>query len=53
MMKIHKAKSPKQIHFLLGWDEMIFFLKNIKQQTNILIEKMSSRKKHQERPNCS
>jgi len=25
MMKIRKAKSPKQIHFHLGWDERIFF----------------------------
>jgi len=26
MMKIHKAKSPKQIHSRLGWDE--FFEKH-------------------------
>jgi hypothetical protein len=51
MMKIHKAKIPKQVHFRLGWDERIF-LKNIKQQTNILIEQMSNRNKHQQRPNC-
>jgi len=25
MMKIRKAKSPKQVHFRLGWDERIFF----------------------------
>ena len=24
MMKIHKAKKPIQVHFRLGWDEMIF-----------------------------
>ena len=24
MMKIHKTKSLKQVHFRLGWDEMIF-----------------------------
>jgi len=53
MMQIHKAKSSKQIHFRLGWDEMIFLKKNIKQQTNILIEQMSNRKKHQQRPKCS
>ncbi len=27
MMKIRKAKSPKQVHFRLGWDERIFFEK--------------------------
>jgi len=27
MTKIHKAKSPKQIHFRLRWDERIFFKK--------------------------
>jgi len=27
MTKIHKAKSPKQVHFRLGWDERIFFEK--------------------------
>ena len=54
MMKIHKAKSPKQVHFRLGGDERIFFfLKNIKQQTNILIKQMSNRNKHQQRPECS
>jgi len=26
-MKIHKAKSPKQIHFRLGWDERSFLWK--------------------------
>jgi len=52
MTKIHKTKSPKQVHFRLGWDERII-LKNIKQQTDILIEQISSRKKHQQRPNCS
>jgi len=25
MMKRHKAKSLKQVHFRLGWDERIFF----------------------------
>jgi len=44
MMKIRKAKSPKQVHFRLGWDERIFFLNNIKQQTNTLFEQMRSRR---------
>jgi len=26
-MKIHKAKSHKQVHFRLGWNERIFFEK--------------------------
>jgi len=35
MMKIRKAKSPKQVRFRLGWNERIFlFLKNRKQQTD-------------------
>ena len=28
MVKIHKAKNPKQVHFCLGWDERIFFEKH-------------------------
>jgi len=35
MMKIRKAKSPKQVHFHLGWDERIFFLKSRKQQIDV------------------
>jgi len=41
MTTIHKAKSPTQVHFRLGRDKRIF---EKKQTTNILNEKMSSRK---------
>jgi len=41
MMEVHKAKSPTQVHFRLGRDEIIF-LKNGKQQTNTLFEQRSS-----------
>jgi len=46
MTKIHKAKSPKQVHFPLGWDERIFFEKH--KATYKHIEQLSSRKKHQQ-----
>ena len=36
--KYIKQKALNKFNFHLGWDERIFFLKNIKQQTNILIE---------------
>jgi len=44
MMQIHKAKSPKKIHFRYEWGERIFFRKTRKQQTNILFEQESSRR---------
>jgi len=53
MMKIHKAKSPKQRSTSVLGGTKGFFLENIKQQTNILIEQMSSREKHQQQPKCS
>ena len=48
MMKIHKAKSPKQVHLSRAGRKDFFFLKNIKQQTNILIEQMSCRRRHRQ-----
>ena len=55
MMKIHKAKKALNKFTSVSGrtNEFYFFLKNIKQPTNRSIEQMSSRNKHQQRPDCS
>ena len=52
MTKIHKAKALNKFNSVLGGTKGIF-LKNIKQQTNILTEQISSRKNINKGPKCS
>ena len=37
MMKMYEAKIPTQVHFRLGRDERIFFLKTVNNKQNYLI----------------